>query len=113
MVTKADFDQYDWKSIVQNTNAKTCSNYSSLFFNRAKELENSGDIRGYDVFCLLGDITFITMCLDTPDDPFCPTLVYDFRRSMSIKDLDTPTIETLKELLPEIEDAQLKARIAD
>ncbi|MCF7812452.1 DUF4209 domain-containing protein [Candidatus Gracilibacteria bacterium] len=86
---------------------KLCSNYFSYLGNKYKDLENSEDLK------LLRNITSYHM---TPEDtwkPFDPQMIFRGRRSAIPDDLTEEEIEKLEKCYTEVQDQELKARIAD
>ncbi|SDO18227.1 protein of unknown function [Paenibacillus sp. yr247] len=53
------------------------------------------------------------MNLDKPEQPFQPFIILQNSRSAAIEDFSDEQLSLLKELVPEISDPELKARIAD
>jgi len=112
---KDDFTQSQWESAISECQDKQCHSYSTRFFTKARELQESGNVKAQAVFTLLGAITSLILMLnpDSREQPFAPMAVFHNSRSAILDDISDAHLDVLIELVPEISDAELRARVAD
>src|ERR1044072_4566615 len=101
-LTKEDFLQSDWYSIIVESNEKECYAYSSRFGSKARELDQAENSKEARIFALLRDITSLHMKLDSPEEPFGPMLVLRDRRSAIIDDFDEPQLSFLNQIITDV-----------
>lgn len=87
-----------------------CFSYRDQFMIYLKELID-GEQKA--VLELLTNVASYHMKLDNPKEPFEPFMIFDGKRSANVSDLSKNDFEVLKELYIQIDDCELKARIAD
>ena len=95
--------------------SKTCSDYEKCFSGLAKELKESGELPESEASALLGGICSMMFDSARSGNPWGPRWT-DFRagtRSIEADDLEKDRLDALGEVVGEIEDPELKARIAD
>ncbi len=112
-LSKADFDKFDWQEIYENSVEKECHNYSTAYFKKANEFEKNNDITGQEIFALLGAITSMMLKSDSFTEPFGPMFVLQGSRSAIVEDFNDNQLGVLSEIIKDINDPELKARIAD
>ena len=112
-LTKADFEQSGWQKIIEDCEEKECLAYSRLFFAKAREGEAGGDQKRQELFTLLGAITSFMLKSDSKDEPFGPLAVFRNSRSAILDDLQDLHLDALKEIVADIKDPEMRARIAD
>lgn len=112
-LSKDDFIQSQWESAISECQDKQCHTYSTHFFTKARELQESGDVKTQAVFTLLGAITSLMLKPDSREQPFAPMAVFHNSRSAILDDITDAHLNVLIELVPEISDAELRARVAD
>lgn len=110
---KEDFDLCSWQEIVTGCEKRDCSYYESRFFKKANEAHELGDLRAQAVFVLLGAVSSFVLNLDSKEIPFGPMIVLERSRSAVPDDITDDQLALLKELVPSVADAELRARIAD
>ena len=113
LLTKDDFDRSHWQNVIANRQKKECQVYRAEFFEKAREAEESGDTKTREVFSLLGHITSLMLKSDSPHEPFAPLAVFHDFRTAIVDDFSDAHLDVLRELAPEISDAEMKARVAD
>lgn len=104
ILDKSDFDKSNWQEVISSCDKKECFQYSTIFFDQAKEAESNGDSKSKTIFQILGFITS-PILRESKEKPF--VLEEDFD---NIKDLH---LEILVTLIPDIFDAEMRARISD
>ena len=105
VLTKDDFDQCNWQDAIASCKRNDCLEYLSSFSNRANQAGESGETACHNVFAILSVICFLQLRADSKDTPLAPL--------RTIELLSDEQLEVLQELVPEISDAELCARIAD
>jgi hypothetical protein len=113
ILTKEDFAQSEWQNVIADSQERECNIYSTKFFAKATESEELGDSKARKIFRLLGDITSLMLRADSPDKPFAPLAVFPDSRTAIIDDFSDAHLDILKELVPDISDAEMRARVAD
>lgn len=112
-LSKDDFDNSEWEKVVENSEKKECHYYSSAFFKKANECAENKDLTGQEVFTLLGGITSMMLKPESFSEPFGPVAVLQGSRSAIVEDYNDNHLEILNEIITDIEDPEIKARIAD
>ena len=98
--TVEDFRQTDWQSIICQSKERTCDAYYLLSRTKMSDAETSGNIGAQQVFGLLFHVCLVDLGLDTPNVPYGV-------------DFTAAQLDTLQTILPDIADAELRARVAD
>ncbi|WP_292373013.1 MULTISPECIES: DUF4209 domain-containing protein [unclassified Methanosarcina] len=104
ILDKSDFNKSNWQEVISSCDKKECLQYSTIFFNRAKEAESNGDSKNKTIFQILGLITS-PILRESKEKPFVLEENFD-----NIKDL---YLGILVDLTPDIFDAEMRARISD
>lgn len=112
-LTLDDLRSSRWKEIISRADRKDCSPYSSLFLAEAREAEKKGDQRTYQAYRFWGDVTSPMLRSDNAEEPFGPVLVLGDKRSAIPDDFSEEQLTLLQDFLPEVDDFELRARIAD
>lgn len=107
------FQEIDWQGTLEEVEEQHVDKYHSIFFEKAEELENDGNSAGSMAYRLLGDVCSMYINDDNPDDPFGPMAVTTNGRSAVVDDFSEDNLDVLDELLNDIEDPDLRARVAD
>ena len=105
--------QSGWEDIIAQCNEKECAFYSSRFNAKALEAEGSGSIKEQRVLGLLSSVTSMYFKLDTPEAPFGPMMVFHDRRTAIVDDFDENQLKLFSDVVNDISDPELRARIAD
>jgi hypothetical protein len=112
-VTAIDVAKYDWQSVIASFEEKQCEQYFDKLFKRSAELGEAGDETGKQVFGLLGTICSFHANYDFPGNPYQPLWRSGEQRALMAEDLTDADLQTLRDILPTIEDSELRARVAD
>lgn len=107
------FKRLDWQGVVEGCTKKTCQSNSTRFFSTAKEAAEAGDVEAREAFAVLGSITSIALKADSREEPFTPLVVFNTGRSAILEDFSTDDLDVLREIVAEVPDPELQARIAD
>src|SRR4051794_15915044 len=111
-VTKADFHSVDWQGVVDTCQEKECSKYREAYFAKATIAAEKGDKQAESIYLLLGHACSLHLNPDDIEAPLHPFAVFADRRSTIVEDFDDQQIDVLAEIVPEIRDGELLARIA-
>lgn len=102
-LTKDDFINSCWQDVVAECDSKDCLTYKSKFWKKSEEKKQAGKQKEQAVFELLTAIT---------DIPINPELINELFAER-LKNLTEEQLDFLEEIIEEISDAELQARIAD
>jgi hypothetical protein len=94
---------------------KTCSDYEKCFHELGRELKEGGETPEADAASLLGGICSMMFSGSRSGNPWGPVWT-DYRigkRSVEADDLEKEQLDALGEVVPQIEDPELRARVAD
>ncbi|MGH9882758.1 MAG: DUF7380 domain-containing protein [Pyrinomonadaceae bacterium] len=112
-LTRDDFLQSRWETVIARSNDKECNYYMSHLWQKAREAKDANDPKTEELFRLLGDICSLNLKLDSPEQPFGPMMTSQQGRTAIPEDFDADQIRFLNDILPDVTDADLRARIAD
>lgn len=113
-LSKSNFDECDWQQVIAQCDQKECRHYSRLFFEQADKAEETANTQAQEIFTLLGGIASLYFTLDNKEAPFAPVVVWkDGSRSFIVDDLTEEHLKILVEVVPEVADPEMRARIAD
>ncbi len=105
-LTKKDFEELQWGDLIKKSDKKVCKCYSPIFFTKAHEEEAAGEDKNRELFALLGSVTSMTLKSDSLREPLIPTFV-------KIDDISDEHLNILSEIVFNIPDPEIRARIAD
>lgn len=106
-LTKSDFDKYPWQRVIAEASEKVCDQYSELF---GKEIEAaSRDAAAQELFACLRFITRLHLWPENSKDKNEP---FGDNR-YGIDQIPDEHLQVLEEILVNVNDAELRARIAD
>ena len=111
-LTVEDFTTSDWRDCVEVTDEHDCNHYRSAFYDKASEAHNLSDAKRANLFSLLGDISSMFIDADDLADPLKPMWQMGGQRSAIPSDFDS-ALGYLADILLHIDDAELRARVAD
>jgi hypothetical protein len=111
---KSDFDICDWQQVIAQCDQKECRLYSRLFFEQAGKAEEAANTKAQEIFALLGGIASLNFTLDNKEAPFAPAVVWkDGSRSFIVDDLTDEHLKVLTEVIPQVTDPEMRARMTD
>jgi hypothetical protein len=102
-LNKQDFLNSGWQNIVDTSESKEHCFYSDGFSQKAQESQKNGHLREQTLFSFLNEIIFPDIPSNGKSESF----------SESFKNLTEEQLNFLEEIVSEIDDSELKARIAD
>ena len=112
--TLSDFENCAWEEAVETAEIRECSAYWESSGAKAKEAQEAGNEQAQKVFTLLNAAT--SLCLKEPNNatsPFCPKFTSPKGRTADVGDFMDEHLAVFSQLIPTIEDPELRARIAD
>lgn len=112
-LTKNDFEEVLLEDVIKNCGKKECHNFAQLFFNKAEEAREAGKEKSEEAFSLLGNITSMRLKPDSPTAPFIPMFAMTNSRTAIMDDFYDEHLNVLDEIVSDISDPEIRARIAD
>ncbi|HST04294.1 MAG TPA: DUF4209 domain-containing protein [Chloroflexia bacterium] len=113
-LSQEDLAQCGWEQAVTECDQKVCSCYSDRFLSLAQQAEQSGNATHYAALWLLAFITRFVLLSENPNEPFgARGFVTPNFRVPGLEDISEGHLAGLKEWLPEVNDPELQARVAD
>ena len=109
-LVKEDFLKSGWQDVIFEASPRVCSFFSSRFSAKANE---STDINIKEILKLLSSITSMYSKLDTPNDPYGPMMTFGDSRTAIVEDFTEKQLTFFEEILNDITNSELRARIAD
>jgi hypothetical protein len=114
-VTAEDVRAHDWQAVLAGAQPRECYAYYEALSARAKSLSEAGDERGLKVLRLLLGVASFCSNTSSQPEPFRPFQI-DFttgKRTLAPEDLTPTDLDALAGVMPEIRDAEFRARVAD
>ena len=112
--TISDFDNCGWEESTESAYAKDCSAYFQSFRDKINQTHDPGDEQAQNAFTVLWAATSLHLNDPTNNsNPFCPILTGPGVRFPDLDDFTDNHIEVFGQLIPRIDDPELRARIAD
>ncbi|MDZ8185891.1 MAG: DUF4209 domain-containing protein [Nostoc sp. ChiSLP02] len=102
-LTKQDFINSHWQDVINSSERKECSAYNRAFWNKVQEAKEAGNVREQSVFEILKIVT---------DAAIQPRSNEKFLAKF-IERLTDGDLDFLAEIVGEVSDPELQARIAD
>jgi hypothetical protein len=114
VIRKEDIDRTAWQQVLAEADQKLCAVYSRLFYQRAQEEGKAHDGKTEAVYTFLGAITSPELKLETPTrDPFVAAANLKYSRTPLPEDFSPEELRLIKLLIESVQDAELRARLAD
>jgi hypothetical protein len=112
--SRDDFVKIDWREVIASTETKICEYFSPLFVQAHRKAQEAGDTIRSQVFLLLHAVSSLHLKPGDKHRPFVPNWQgSDGSRSVDISDFSESNINLLKEIISEIDDPDLRARVGD
>lgn len=113
-VSRAELDAQDWQAVIGECPEKTVHGYRSALSKKASVARDAGDLAAHKVFQFLAALMHFVPDYESPEDVFITMYVSgEGRRTALPADLSESQLDLLAQLLGTIEDAELRAHIAD
>lgn len=102
-LTKDDFMNACWQDAIDDSEQKDCRTYSSKFWKKAQQAQQSGNFREQSVFGILATVTGVAIKPESTEEFFADIF----------KNITDEQLYFLAEIVTEISDPELRARVAD
>lgn len=102
-LSKDDFRNADWQSVVNSSKRKHCRYYDDAFWKKSREANEVGNLREKEVFAILAAITSAAIKPESTEEFFAEVF----------KNLTDEQLDFLTDIAAEISDPELQARVAD
>jgi hypothetical protein len=112
-VTKDDFLSSGWRDALPATNKYRYSDYWSALSKAARAAMDNGAASAGKVLWLLADACSMALRPESRNETFQPFMIMQGKRSAIPEDYTEADLIFFEEILPEIDDYRLKARLAD
>jgi len=112
-LAKKDFEELQLDELIKKCDKKDCDSYFLPFFTKADEAKAAGEAKTEEIFALLGYATSMMLKPNSPTEPFTPLSVLYNSRSAIIDDFSEDHLKFFGEIVLDISDPELRARIAD
>lgn len=112
-VTPQDFSECGWRAALADSTRESYSGMWQAFSSAAKQaMEQGRDAHG-KVLWLLADACSMTLSPRSVNEPFKPIMIMGDRRSSIPDDLTKEDVAFFAQIVDEVDDVRLKARLAD
>lgn len=111
--TLADLANCEWEKIILSADKMMCDTYCKLLSDKAQMFEQANDERCANVLVMLANITSMYLRPDDTVQPLASAWQFGDTRSANLGDIDDRELDFLAEIVSELNDAELQARIAD
>lgn len=108
-----DIRDLSWQNELDSVDEHSVNKYSTIFFDKAKELDDKDNIDASRAYRFLGDVCSMDFNTDNPNKPFGPMVVMANGRTAALDDFVNEDLNLLSNLLEDVEYPDLKARMAD
>lgn len=113
-LTKAHFDDVPWEQVIADCESKTFDDYHTAFQKQRESVDPEQDPISYAVYTFWLHVNSMFLNLDDEASPLHPFIVWaDGSHSAMVDDFGDEELDRLAELLPEIQDAEERARVGD
>ncbi|MDN3510410.1 MAG: DUF4209 domain-containing protein [Candidatus Jettenia sp.] len=113
VITVDNFRNSNWRETIENAGERSYPIYWDLFLKAAHHAMGDGNTAKGKVLWLLADVCSMMLKPESINEPFQPFVVMQGKRSAIPEDFTNSDLVFFEDILPEIEDYCLKARIAD
>jgi len=112
--THEQFQSIDWQSVLAESKSHDCIAYQSSFQHAARRAAEADNAEEAELYAFMYNVCLLILQPDNPDRmPFVPMFGGGGLNSTGIDDFDTKHLDLLVQLLSEISEPELKARVAD
>lgn len=110
VTTRGMFERCAWEAVIRECDERDCAQYSPALFAAARSV-TSDECRA--VLEILGAITSMMMDPSGRFSPFSPVGRMGDLRTADVPDFTADQLDVLSEVVPSVQDAELRARIGD
>lgn len=112
-VTAEDLRKVAWPEVIAGLAEKECHEYMTAFIRKMNEAETSEAQTEYSVYRLLAQLTSLYLHHESATEPYGPLTIFGGSRSAIPDDFSEKQLMVLEEIVFTIQDAEMRARIAD
>lgn len=112
-ISVQDFNTSNWKDSITQVSREGYSAMWQELSNVARDAISQGRIKHGKVLWLLADACSMMLSPSSPNEPFKPFAVFHDRRSVIPDDISDTDIQFFTEILDEVDNDWLKARLSD
>lgn len=113
IIDKSDFDYEHCQRILDDSTGDGYTSIYDAFSKAARQSLDEGNPKQAKIYWLLSDACSMMLSPDNRNEPFKPFAVFRDRRSAIADDFSTEDISFFSEIITEVTDIRLKARLAD
>ena len=113
IIDKSDFDKEDCQRILNDLPDDEYTSIYSAFSKAAKKNLDVDNPKQAKIYWLLSDACSMMLEPNNKNEPFKPLAVFSDRRSAIVDDFSAEDISFFSDIIPEITNIHLKARLAD
>lgn len=113
IIDKSDFDKEDCQRILNDLPDNEYTSIYSAFSKAAKKNLDADNPKQAKIYWLLSDACSMMLEPNNKNEPFKPLAVFSDRRSAIVDDFSAEDISFFSDIIPEITNIRLKARLAD
>jgi hypothetical protein len=108
-----DILAFNIEPILSLVQRQTCSNFEGIFTKYAQEFENTEEIKSQKICEFFAIFCSFTLSVDIQGEPYRPKMIFRDRRSLIPNDLPEIYLNAALEIVSNIANPELQARIAD
>lgn len=112
-IDKSDFDKEHCQRILDDSTGEGYTSIYDAFSKAARKSLDDGNPKQAKICWLLSDSCSMMLSPDSKNEPFKPLAVFHDRRSAIADDFSSEDISFFSEIVTEVTDIRLKARLAD
>lgn len=112
-IDKSDFDKEHCQRILDDSTGDGYTSIYDAFSKSARKSLDDGNPKQAKIYWLLSDACSMMLSSDNKNEPFKPFAVFHDRRSAIADDFSAEDISFFSEIVSEVTDIRLKARLAD
>lgn len=112
-IDKSDFDKEHCQRILNDSTGDGYTSIYDAFSKAARKSLEDGNPKQAKIYWLLSDACSMMLSSDNKNEPFKPLAVFHDRRSAIADDFSAEDISFFSEIITEVTDIRLKARLAD
>jgi hypothetical protein len=112
-IDKSDFDYEHCQRILDDSTGDGYTSIYDAFSKSARKSLEDGNPKQAKIYWLLSDACSMMLSSDSKNEPFKPFAVFHDRRSAIADDFSAEDISFFSEIVTEVTDIRLKARLAD
>ena len=113
VVDKSDFDKEDCQRILDSSTRDDYYSIHNAFSDAARKSCDEGNLKQAKIYGLLSDACSMRLSSNDKSEPFKPLAVFHGWRSAVVDDFSSEAISFFSDIVPEITNVRLKARLAD